>query len=448
MALSDAPRRALILGAAGRDFHDFNVFFRDNPVFQVVAFTATQIPYIEHRTYPPQLAGSRYPAGIPIFPEQELPRLLRDLKVQDVFFAYSDVSHGAVMHLASTALAGGASFHLLGPADTQLVSSRPVVAVLGARTGTGKSTVTRYLYNAFRAAGNRPVAVRHPMPYGRFDRAVERYATPEDVTGAPITVEEMEEYQQHVDQGGVVYAGVDYGEVLRAAEAEADLILWDGGNNDMAFFRPDLIVTVADPLRPGQEAGYFPGEANVRSADILVVNKANVADATAMEATVAALRRLNTKAEILLMDSVEKVDHPERVQGKRVLVVEDGPSVTHGGLPDAVGARAARLLGAELVDPRPWAVGSIRAAYERHPQMGWVLPALGYSPEQLAELEGSINGVECDCVVLGTPADLARVIRIEKPVARVRFEAEDRGDRSLAEAVRARLESRITGEPS
>jgi len=448
LAQSNAPRRALILGAAGRDFHDFNVFFRDNPGFLVVAFTAAQIPYIGHRTYPPHLAGALYPAGIPIFPEEELPRLLRELKVQDVFFAYSDVSHATVMHLASIALAVGASFHLLGPADTQLVSSRPVVAVLGARTGTGKSTVTRYLYNAFRAAGRHPVAVRHPMPYGRFDRAVERYATPQDVSGAPITLEEMEEYQQHVDQGGVVYAGVDYGEVLRAAEAEADLILWDGGNNDMAFFRPDVVVTVADPLRPGQEAAYFPGEANVRGADILVVNKANAAEAAAISATVATLRDLNPNAEILLMDSVEKVDHPERVRGKRVLVVEDGPSVTHGGLPDAVGARAARLLGAELVDPRPWAEGSIREAYERHPQLGRVLPALGYSREQRMELERSINGVECDCVVLGTPADLAQVLRIEKPVARVRFEAEDRGGSTLAEAVMARLEKRATGEPS
>jgi predicted GTPase len=446
MAADNPPRRVLILGAAGRDFHDFNVFFRHNPAYRVVGFSATQIPYIAHRIYPPHLSGPLYPQGIPIHPEEELPRLLRELRVQDVFFAYSDVPHATVMHLAAIALAGGASFHLLGPTDTQLPSSRPVVAVLGARTGVGKSTVTRYLYNAFRAAGRRPVAVRHPMPYGRFERAVERYATDDDVAQAPITVEEMEEYQQHVDQGGVVFAGVDYAEVLRAAEAEGDLILWDGGNNDMAFFRPDVIVTVADPLRPGQEADYFPGEATIRAADILVVNKVNAATKGQVEDAVEALRLLNPTAEILLMESVEGVDYPERVTGKRVLVVEDGPSVTHGGLAEAVGARAARLLGATLVDPRPGAVGSIRQAYERFPHLGDVLPALGYSPEQLAELERSINGTDCETVVLGTPANLARVMRMEKPVARVRFEARDTDSRTLAAAVAERLAA--TGESS
>jgi predicted GTPase len=446
MAGNGSPRRALILGAAGRDFHDFNVFFRHNPAYRVVGFTATQIPYIAQRTYPPHLAGALYPEGISIHPEEELPRLLRELAVQDVFFAYSDVSHAAVMHLAATALAAGASFHLLGPADTQLTASRPVVAVLGARTGAGKSTVTRYLYKALQAAGRRPVAVRHPMPYGRFDRVVERYATDDDVVQAPITVEEMEEYQQHVDQGGVVFAGVDYAEVLRAAEREGDLILWDGGNNDMAFFRPDVTVTVADPLRPAQEEAYFPGEANIRAADILVVNKVNAAAAEQVETAVAALRRLNPTAEILLMESVESVDHPERVKGRRVLVVEDGPSVTHGGLKEAVGARAARLLGASLVDPRPAAGGSLRRVYEQFPHLGDVLPALGYSAEQLAELERSINGVECGAVVLGTPANLARVIRIGKPVARVRFEARDKGGRALGAAVMERLG--LTGESS
>jgi len=446
MAGSASPHRALILGAAGRDFHDFNVFFRHNASYRVVGFTATQIPYIAQRTYPPHLAGPLYPEGIPIHPEEKLSHLLRELAVQDVFFAYSDVSHSAVMHLAAISLAEGASFHLLGPADTQLASSRPVVAVLGARTGTGKSTVTRYLYKAFQAAGRKPVAVRHPMPYGRFDQVVERYATSDEVTRAPITVEEMEEYQQHVDQGGVVFAGVDYAEVLRAAEREGDLILWDGGNNDMSFFRPDVTITVADPLRPGQEDDYFPGEANIRAADILVVNKVNVAEADRVETTVAALRRLNPTAEILLMESVEGVDHPERVAGKRVLVVEDGPSVTHGGLKEAVGARLAKLMGAHLVDPRPWAVGSLSRAYEDFPHLGDVLPALGYSQEQLAELERSINGVECEAVVLGTPANLARVIRIEKPVARVKFEARDRGNRTLGAAVMERLV--LTGESS
>ena len=272
-----AARKAIILGAAGRDFHNFNVFFRDHAGYEVVAFTATQIPYIEHRTYPATLAGPRYPAGIPIFPESELPDLIRRFGVQDVFFAYSDVRHEQVMHLAALAFSCGASFHLLGPNDTMLKAGKPVIAVVAARTGAGKSTVTRYLRAAFAKTGRKAVAVRHPMPYGRFDKAVERYATTEDVIRSGITVEEMEEYQQHVDEGGVVFAGVDYGQVLACAEAEGDVILWDGGNNDMAFYRPDLTIVVLDPLRPGEEAGYFPGEANVRAADIIVINKVNAA---------------------------------------------------------------------------------------------------------------------------------------------------------------------------
>ncbi len=439
MATAQPPRNCLILGAAGRDFHDFNVFFRDHPGYRVVAFTAAQIPYIDHRTYPASLCGPRYPQGIPIFPEAELPRLIRDHGVDDVFFCYSDVTHQHVMHLASVAVAAGASFHLLGPRDTMLAAQRPVVAVLGARTGAGKSTITRYLAQALRAAGRRPVAVRHPMPYGGFDRPVQRYATQEDVLGAGITVEEMEEYQQHVDQGGVVYSGTDYRQILERAQAEGDILLWDGGNNDMPFFRPDLSITVLDPLRPGEEDRYYPGEANVRSADILVVNKTNVAGEDQVQRCVRAAARLNPAARVVLMASVESVDRPELVRGKEVLVVEDGPSVTHGGLRDAVGARAARLLGARPVDPRPYAVGSIGEAYARFPHLGAVLPALGYTPGQLRELEQSINAVPCAAVLLGTPANLGRVLEIHRPVARVGFQARDVAHPHLKDIVLERL---------
>ncbi|MHB0985584.1 MAG: hypothetical protein ACYC05_08345 [Sulfuricella sp.] len=436
-------RKAIILGAAGRDFHNFNVFFRDHPGYEVAAFTAAQIPYIEHRTYPAFLAGPRYPAGIPIFPENELPGLIRRYGVQDVFFAYSDVRHEQVMHLASLTFACGASFHLLGPDDTMIKAGKPVIAVVAARTGAGKSTVTRYLRAALAAAGLKAVAVRHPMPYGRFEQAVERYATTEDVTGAGISVEEMEEYQQHVDEGGVVFAGVDYGLILRRAEAEGDVILWDGGNNDMAFYRPDLTIVVLDPLRPGDEAGYFPGEANVRAADIIVINKVNAASGADVERARAAAQALNPAAPVVLMASQATLDLPELVRGKNVLVVEDGPSVTHGGLPEAAGAWAARRLGAYLVDPRPYAVGSLREVYEKYPQMGAVLPALGYSAGQLEELRLSIDRTPCDAVVLGTPANLAQVVAIEKPVARVRFVAEDVSHPTLQALVLERI--KVTG---
>lgn len=439
-----AVRKAIILGAAGRDFHNFNVFFRDHAGYEVLAFTATQIPYIEHRTYPATLAGPRYPAGIPIFPESELPGLIRRYGVQDVFFAYSDVRHEQVMHLAALAFACGASFHLLGPDDTMLKASKPVIAVVAARTGAGKSTVTRYLRAALAAAGRKAVAVRHPMPYGRFDQAVERYATTEDVIRANITVEEMEEYQQHVDEGGVVFAGVDYGQVLACAEAEADVILWDGGNNDMAFYRPDLTVVVLDPLRPGEEAEYFPGEANVRMADIVVINKVNAAREEDVERARAAAQALNPAAPVVLMASQATLDRPELVRGKNVLVVEDGPSVTHGGLAEAAGAWAARRLGANLVDPRPHAVGSLREVYEKYPRLGSVLPALGYSASQLEELRLSIERVPCDAVVLGTPANLAVVAGITKPVARVRFVAEDISRPALKALVLERLKGRTT----
>jgi predicted GTPase len=434
----NGPRKAVILGAAGRDFHNFNVFFRQNPSYDVVAFTATQIPYISSRTYPPSLSGPRYPAGIRIFPEGELASLIAREGVDDVFFSYSDVTHEQVMHLASISLAAGASFHLLGPKDTMLQSSRPVVAVVGSRTGVGKSTISRHVFTILSSLGWHPVVVRHPMPYGNLQKAVERYETVDDVVKSGITIEEMEEYEQHVEQGGVIFSGVDYGQILKQAENEGDLVLWDGGNNDMSFYRPDLTITVVDPTRPGQGAKYHPGEANIRMADVIVVNKANVVPKEETQKAVEEARELNPKAEITLTESVETIDKPELVKGKEVLVVEDGPSVTHGGLSEAVGARAARLYGAKLVDPRSYAVGSIKEAYAKFRQMGPVMPSLGYSREQLKDLEDSINNVPCDAVVLGTPANLSLVLRIAKPVARVKFVAKDASKPTLTEIVSRR----------
>jgi predicted GTPase len=437
--MTDHVRKVVILGAAGRDFHNFNVRYREDPAFDVIAFTATQIPGIDSRTYPAELCGERYPQGIPIVPERELVALIRARAVNDVIFAYSDSTHEHVMHLASAALAAGASFTLLGPQDTMIASTRPVVAVVAARTGAGKSTVSRYLMSALRERGRHPVAVRHPMPYGQLSARVERYATIEDVVGAGITLEEMEEYQQHVSEGGVVYAGVDYDRILRIAEQEGDTIVWDGGNNDMSFYRPDVTVTVLDPTRPGELATYFPGEANVRAADLLVINKVNAVEADAVRTCEEEARRLNESAPILRMASVATVDRPDLVRGRRVLAIDDGPSLTHGGMPEGVAARTARELGAELVDPRSAAVGSIAEAFQRYPHMGPVLPALGYGSQQLEDLAQTIRRVDCDVVLLGTPAPLDRLIDIRQVVARATFHARDAGGGSLTDAVVAML---------
>ena len=433
--MTDHVRKVVILGAAGRDFHNFNVRYREDPAFDVVAFTATQIPGIDSRTYPAELCGQRYPHGIPIVPERELVALIRARAVNDVIFAYSDSTHEHVMHLASSALAAGASFTLLGPQDTMLASSRPVVAVVAARTGAGKSTVSRYLMAALRQRGRHPVAVRHPMPYGQLSLRVERYATIEDIVGAGITLEEMEEYQQHVSEGSVVYAGVDYDRVLRIAEQEGDAIVWDGGNNDMSFYRPDVTVTVLDPTRPGELATYFPGEANVRAADLLVINKVNAAEADAVRACEEEARRLNGSAPILRMASVATVDRPDLVRGRRVLAIDDVPSLTHGGMPEGVAARAARELGADLVDPRSVAVGSIAEAFQRYPHMGPVLPALGYGSQQLEDLAQTIRQVDCAAVLLGTPAPLEHLIEIRQDIARATFHARDVEGSSLAGTV-------------
>jgi predicted GTPase len=433
--VADHVRKAVILGAAGRDFHNFNVFFRDNAQYDVVAFTATQIPGISGRIYPPELSGPRYPLGIPIVAESELVSLVRSRAVDDVVFAYSDSTHEHVMHLASAALAAGASFTLLGPRDTMLSCALPVVAVVAARTGAGKSTISRYLMAALKQAGRRPVAVRHPMPYEQLSARVERYASIEELLGAGLSIEALEEYQQHVGEGSVVYAGVDYALILAAAEREADVIIWDGGNNDMSFVRPDITITVLDPGRPDQGARYFPGEVNIRAADLLVVNKINTVTDDAIRACIAEARALNERAAVICMHSVEAVDRPELIRGRRVLAIDDGPSLTHGGMAEGVAGRAARLLDARLVDPRKYALGTIADAFADYPQIGRVLPALGYGERQLEDLAATIAHAECEAVLIGTPAPLDRLIDIPHPVAFARFHARDVAGISLASRV-------------
>jgi len=439
-------RNAIIMGAAGRDFHDFLVYFKDNEDFRVAAFTATQIPYIANRTFPASLAGRLYPEGIPIFPQEKLSELIETHDITDVYFAYSDVPGTYVMDLASIAQSKGGSFHLLGPKDTMLRSSKPVVAVVADRTGAGKSTISRMVVDILLKMGLKPVVVRHPMPYGDLSIAVQRFQTHDDLDRYHATVEEREEYEGHIDKGIVVYAGVDYGAILEQAEKEGDVVIWDGGNNDFSFYLPDLTITVVDPMRPGDQSRYYPGETNVRLADAIVVNKVNIAARKAVEQVISSCRQLNPKALVVKTNSTATLDKPELVRGKRVLVVEDGPSVTHGGLSEGAGAVAARSVRGVLVDPRPKAVGSIRKAYSRFPKLGKVLPALGYSAEQLKELERSINGVSCDAVVLGTPSDLTRMIHIRRPVARVQFEASEVGGHKIALLIQSnkRLRDAVT----
>ena len=431
------PSNAIIMGAAGRDFHDFLVYFRERKEYRVVAFTATQIPYISDRTFPASLAGQLYPQGIPIYPEARLAELMDSNQVTDVFFAYSDVSDEYVMNLVSIVQSKGATFHLLGPKETMIKASKPVVAVVADRTGAGKSTISRMVADILMKMGLKPVVVRHPMPYGDLAVPVQRFESHADLDKYHTTIEEREEYEGHIDKGIIVYAGVDYGAILAQAEKEGDVIIWDGGNNDFSFYLPDLTITVVDPMRPGDESRYYPGETNVRIADALVVNKVNVASKRTVDAVARACRGLNPKALIVKTTSIATLDKPELVKGKKVVVVEDGPSVTHGGLSEGAGAVAVRAVRGSIVDPRSKAVGSIRKAYARFPKLGKVIPALGYSQVQLEELERSINGVACDAVVLGTPSDLTKVIHIKKPVARVRFEAVEVGGHKLEALVRS-----------
>jgi predicted GTPase len=420
------PRRVLIMGAAGRDFHNFNTVYRDNPEYEVVAFTATQIPFINDRTYPAELAGSRYPNGIRIFDESELPRLIRDERVDDVVFAYSDVSHEYVMHKGSEVLAAGANFELLGPNATMLDATVPVVAVCAVRTGSGKSQTTRAVAAVLREAGKRVVAVRHPMPYGDLTaQRVQRFETLEDLDRNNVTIEEREEYEPHLNAGTVTYAGVDYGEILQQAQAECDVLLWDGGNNDLPFYRPTIHIVVADPLRAGHETTYHPGEANLRMADVIVINKMDSATMEQVRQLEETIARVNPAATLVNANSPVTVEDPSQISGKRVLVVEDGPTLTHGEMKYGAGVVAARLNGAaEVVDPRQWAVGTIEDTFRKY-DVGPVLPAMGYSDEQLAEMEKIIDQAEVDVVVIASPIDLRHVIDVRKPAVRVRYELEE-----------------------
>ncbi len=436
-----APVRVLIMGAAGRDFHNFNVFFRDNPDYEVVAFTATQIPNIEGRVYPAELAGSRYPKGIPIYPESELTRLIRDLKVDQVVFAYSDVPHEYVMHKASQVIAAGADFRLMGLKSTQLKSSKPVVSIGAVRTGCGKSQTTRRVSLILRDMGYKVAVIRHPMPYGDLVRQrVQRFATYEDLDKHECTIEEREEYEPHLDNGMIVFAGVDYEAILRQAEQDADIILWDGGNNDIPFYVSDFHIVVADPHRPGHEMKYHPGEANARMADVFVINKVDTAEPDAVLAVRENLHTLNPEALIIEAASPIFVDDPAAIRGKRVLVVEDGPTLTHGEMAYGAGWVAAKRFGAaEIVDPRPYAVGSIRETYAKYPNTGTVLPAMGYGKEQMRELEETINRAEADLVIVGTPIDLGRLLKLNKPYQRVRYELQEIGVPTLEDLLREKF---------
>jgi predicted GTPase len=417
-------KRVLIMGAAGRDFHNFNVFFRDVEEYQVVAFTATQIPNIEGRTYPSVLAGGLYPEGIPIVPEEELEDIIAKEEVDTVVFSYSDISHEMVMHLASRTMAAGASFMLLGHDQTAIRSSKPVVAVCAARTGSGKSQTTRAVATILKDLGKRIAVIRHPMPYGDLAKqAVQRFETYSDLDLHDTTIEEREEYEPHIDAGNLVFAGVDYEAILREAEKSADVILWDGGNNDSSFYATDLYITILDALRPGHSTTYHPGEVNLRMADVLIINKIDTADPediTSVEQTAA---EYNPTAEVILARSPVRLDDPEAVEGKRVLVIEDGPTLTHGGMTFGAGYVAAKAAGAEsIVDPRPYATGSIKGTFMKFNHLKDVLPAMGYGDEQVEELEDTINAVPCDVVVAGTPIDITRIIQVNKPMVRARYD--------------------------
>jgi predicted GTPase len=432
------PTRVIIMGAAGRDFHNFNTVFRGDQASRVVAFTATQIPNIEGRRYPEELAGPLYPGGIPIHPETDLPALVRDLEADQVVFAYSDVSHETVMHKASLVLACGADFRLIGPRVTMLRAKVPVVSVCAVRTGAGKSQTTRKVAQILRANGRRVVAVRHPMPYGDLvKQRVQRFAAMEDLDRHDCTIEEREEYEPHIAAGGVIYAGVDYGAILAEAEKEADVVLWDGGNNDLPFYRADLEIVVADPLRPGHERTYHPGEANLRRAHVVVINKIDSAAPEGIEAVRRSIRELNPGAVVIDAASPLTVDGDvQAIRGKRVLAVEDGPTLTHGEMKYGAGVLAAIRHGAaEVVDPRPYTVGTLAATFEKYPGIGTLLPAMGYGEQQVRDLEQTIARTPCDVVLVATPIDLRRVVRIDKPAMRVGYELQEIGKPDLADVL-------------
>ena len=431
-------KRVLIMGAAGRDFHNFNTVYRHNPDYDVVAFTATQIPNIDDRTYPPELSGDLYPDGIPIHDEAELTNLIKELNVDDVVFSYSDVPHEYVMHKASEVIKFGANFVLLGGDPTMIKSNKPVVAIGAVRTGCGKSQTTRRVAEVLTSEGKKVVAIRHPMPYGDLAKQkVQRFATLEDLELHDCTIEEMEEYEPHIVRGSVVYAGVDYKAILDQAEEEADVILWDGGNNDLPFYKPDLFIVVADPHRAGHEMSYFPGESNLRMADVVVINKMD----SARQEDVAKLKKnidaVNPGATVIEANSPVSVDDSEIISGKRCLVIEDGPTLTHGEMKFGAGTVAAEKFGAvEIIDPRPWIEGTIADTFKKYPAIGKVLPAMGYGGQQVKDLEATINAVDCDIVVIGTPIDLRRIISIDKPSVRVTYDLAEIGSPDLADVLK------------
>ncbi|MTI94174.1 MAG: GTPase [Firmicutes bacterium] len=429
--------KVIIMGAAGRDFHNFNVYFRDNDAYQVVAFTATQIPDIDGRVYPALLAGKMYPDGIPIHSEVELPDLIERHNVEQVIFAYSDVPHTYVMEKASIVMAAGADFRLMGPVTTMLRANKPVVAVTAVRTGVGKSQTTRKVCDTLRGMGKKVVAIRHPMPYGDLSKQVrQRYETYADLDRHECTIEEREEYEPHIDKGIIVYAGVDYAKILHEAEKEADVIVWDGGNNDLAFYKPDIYITLVDPHRPGHELNYHPGESNLRMADVVVINKMETASPEGVATVRASIARACPDAVVIEGASPIYIEDGAQVKGKRVLVIEDGPTLTHGEMAYGAGVVAAHKFGAaEMVDPRPWAVGTIRHTYEKYSHMGNLLPAMGYGDKQIKELEETINATDVDLVIVATPIDLTRILGINKPALRVRYELQEIGHPTLADVL-------------
>jgi predicted GTPase len=433
--------KVVIMGAAGRDFHNFNVYYRNNPEYEVVAFTATQIPGIEKRGYPPELAGPNYPKGIPIYPENMLSELIQKFGVEEVVFAYSDVSHEYVMHKASTALANGPDFRLMGPLTTMVRSKVPVVSICAVRTGSGKSQTSRKVAQTLKKLGFRVVVIRHPMPYGDLAKQIwQRFASYEDLDKQDCTIEEREEYEPHIDDGIIVYAGVDYEKILREAEKEADIIVWDGGNNDIPFYHTDMHIVVADSHRPGHELTYHPGETNLRMANIIIINKVDTADPTNVATVRKNAKTVNPDATIIEAASPITVDNPKLINGKKVLVVEDGPTLTHGSMAYGAGTIAAERLGAEeMVDPRQYAVGSIVTAFQNYQHMGPILPALGYGKEQIRELEETINATPCDIVLIGTPIDLRRVLKLNKPAVRAKYELKEIGTPTLEDILKAKF---------
>jgi predicted GTPase len=441
--------KIIIMGAGGRDFHDFNVAFRNDPDTEVVAFTATQIPGIDSRVYPPALAGERYPQGIPIRPEDELTELIREHDVDEVVLAYSDLKHETVMHKASIVLAAGADFRLMGPKATMLHSTKPVIAVCATRTGCGKSQTSRKVGQTLLDAGLKVALVRHPMPYGDLEKMrVQRFATLDEIDASHPTIEEREEYEEPVRMGMVMYAGVDYEAILREAEEEADVVIWDGGNNDFPFYKPDLLIVVADALRPGHELLYHPGETNVRMADVVVINKVDSAEAHNVEQVLANVEEMNPMAKVIFASSPPILDEGPDLLGRYVLVVDDGPTLTHGEMPFGAGLVAARKAGAaKIVDPRPFAVGTIKATLEKWPHLTNVLPAMGYDDEQLADLETTLNAADCDIVVTGTPIDLGRLITSKHPIRHVRYELEEVGTPTLADVLEPIVAQAKTAHP-